>query len=274
MIRHHFWHVEIDSKAVNHARRKGTIGMHAAAEQRSFLWAAGQLCAIGGHLLVSLPPVGTRPGITQEWAQTLDWAQQLGLMLLQLEPATLPYVTPPFERNALKTEGLYTMADEWRRGDLAVFYHTHRATIPRPIPPGEDEWIEEVLLGMRVRIRRQSDGDFHDPSLRSLIPGDILPSVSRREPRRRCADVWTSGNRIFACQGRHILQQIVQAVAVDQPPCETVAAALHRPLRIQEAKLIARTAHKIQRIARLEHKETAYFAEGKAYARVARTSRA
>ncbi len=34
LIRHHFWHVEIDPKAVNHARRKGTIGIQAAAEQR------------------------------------------------------------------------------------------------------------------------------------------------------------------------------------------------------------------------------------------------
>jgi hypothetical protein len=34
LIRHHFWHVEIDERAVNHARRKGKAGMHAAAEQR------------------------------------------------------------------------------------------------------------------------------------------------------------------------------------------------------------------------------------------------
>jgi hypothetical protein len=100
----------------------------------SFLWAACQLCAIGGHLLVSLPPLGTRPGIVRERAHTLDWTQQLGLTLLRVEPATLPYVTPPFERNALKAEGLYTIADEWRRGDLAVFYYAQRATIPRPIP--------------------------------------------------------------------------------------------------------------------------------------------
>ena len=241
---------------------------------RSFLWAACQLCAIGGHLLVSLPPVGTRPGIVQEWAHTVDWAQQLGLTLLRLEPATLPYVTPPFERNTLKAEGLYTILEEWRRGDLAVFILTQQATIPRPLPPGEDEWIEEVLLGMRIRIRCQQDGDFQDPSLRSLIPGDILPSVSRREPRRRSADVWTSGNRIFACQGRHILRQIVQAVAKGQSPCEAVAASLNQPLHMQEAKLITRTAHKIQQIARLEQKEHARFEEGEEYARVAHTSRA
>lgn len=34
LIRHHFWHVEIDERAINHARRKGKAGMRTAAEQR------------------------------------------------------------------------------------------------------------------------------------------------------------------------------------------------------------------------------------------------
>jgi len=34
LIRHYFWHLDIDIKAVNYARRKGKIGMGAAAENR------------------------------------------------------------------------------------------------------------------------------------------------------------------------------------------------------------------------------------------------
>ena len=34
LIRHHYWHAEIDQRAMNHARRKGKIGMQAAAESR------------------------------------------------------------------------------------------------------------------------------------------------------------------------------------------------------------------------------------------------
>jgi hypothetical protein len=34
LIRHHFWHVEIDQRALNHALRKGRIGLLAAAEKR------------------------------------------------------------------------------------------------------------------------------------------------------------------------------------------------------------------------------------------------
>ena len=33
-IRHHFWHVEIDPRAVNHARRKGASGVEAAVAKR------------------------------------------------------------------------------------------------------------------------------------------------------------------------------------------------------------------------------------------------
>ena len=32
--RHYYWHIEIDQKAINHARRKGKVGMRAAAEKR------------------------------------------------------------------------------------------------------------------------------------------------------------------------------------------------------------------------------------------------
>jgi hypothetical protein len=34
MIRHHFWHLEIDERALNYARRKGKNGMRTAAEHR------------------------------------------------------------------------------------------------------------------------------------------------------------------------------------------------------------------------------------------------
>jgi len=34
MIRHHFWHVQLDQRAVNHARRKGRIQLREAADRR------------------------------------------------------------------------------------------------------------------------------------------------------------------------------------------------------------------------------------------------
>ena len=34
MIRHHFWHVDIDQKAVNYAKRKGISGLHSAVRAK------------------------------------------------------------------------------------------------------------------------------------------------------------------------------------------------------------------------------------------------
>jgi hypothetical protein len=34
LIRHHFWHIDIDEKAVNYARRKGISGLHEAVRNR------------------------------------------------------------------------------------------------------------------------------------------------------------------------------------------------------------------------------------------------
>ena len=34
LIRHHFWHLPFDEKAINHARRKGRVLLHEAAQRR------------------------------------------------------------------------------------------------------------------------------------------------------------------------------------------------------------------------------------------------
>ncbi|MBD2018547.1 hypothetical protein H6F96_31910 [Microcoleus sp. FACHB-53] len=233
---------------------------------QSFLWAACQLCKIGGYILISMPPFGTRPGIEREWINTLDWTQKIGLTLLRLDKMALPYVTPLFELNGLKAEGVHTVPREWRRGNLAVFSRTHQAEVPRPAAvPQEDEWIEEVLLGVRVRIRQPNLSGFADPSLVSVVPRDVLQSVSRRDSRRRLADVWTSGNRIFACQGRGVLQQILRAVAVGRSPYEAVALALERPLSSRETELVSHATNQIINLVSTEQKENLLFGEQRNY---------
>lgn len=209
-----------------------------------------------------MPPFGTRPGIEQEWIDTLDWAQKIGLTLIRLDKMALPYVTPLFELNVLKAEGLHTVPREWRCGNLALFSRSHQTEVPRPaVVLQEDEWIEEVLLGVRVRVRQPDLSSFTNPSLVSIVPGDVLQSVSRRDPRRHLADVWTSGNRIFACHGRGVLQQILKAVAVGRSPYEAVAFALERPLSAKETELVCHTANQIINLVSTEQKENLLFGE-------------
>ncbi|HKQ09497.1 MAG TPA: hypothetical protein VJ464_30530 [Blastocatellia bacterium] len=222
-----------------------------------FIWAATQLCREGGYVIVSIPPVGTRPGVEQDRVALFDWAHELGLTLLRLEPSALPYTSPPFEVNALRAEGLSAVSTEWRAGDLALFSRDRPSDLPRPRLPiaSEGPFVEEQVGTVRIRIRLRHLSGFCDPSLISVVLGDILPSVSRRDERRRLIDVWTSGNRVFACHGTNVLQSILQSLANGQQPDERVAANLVRRLRTEERLLVSQAAKRIKDMIRIEEDE-------------------
>lgn len=229
---------------------------------RLFLWAACQVCTIGGHILVSTPPVGTRPSIEVEWENILKWTQDIGLTLIQVESNILPYISPPFERNALKTEGLCNVPSKWRRGNLATFFHTHYVPTPRPkVSPYEEKWIEEVLSGIRLRIRDDNNQDFRDPSLISFISDNILSSVSRRDNRRKLVDVWTSNNRVFKCEGKFTLQQIMHALANNASPYKALANIFTRQLSDHEVKLVSHAIDQVNHIINLEQNELLLFGD-------------
>ncbi|MGB5970006.1 MAG: hypothetical protein WBG70_16945 [Spirulinaceae cyanobacterium] len=228
----------------------------------SFLWAACQLCQVGGYILISLPPLGTRPGMKQEWEETLNWAKQIGLTLYRLDETALSYKTPNFELNVLKAEGFSTISRKWRRGNLAIFKRTHQIFVPRPkVSYQKEEWIEVVLNGVRIRVRQQNIESFLEPCLVSIVPDDVLKSVSRRDKRRRLADVWTSGNRVFACKGRGILLLILQALVNNKSPHLAVECALKHSLNHHQMKLISQTTNQIINVIEVEQKENLLFEE-------------
>jgi hypothetical protein len=228
-----------------------------------FLWSAAQLCRMGGHVLVSTPPIGTRPGIDRDRKSLLDWARQLGLAYLRADAAILPYCSPPFEINALKAEGLCGILENWRRGDLSVFVKDAQITLPRPMPPpsSEGEWVEESIHGVRVRVRLSETFDFVDPKLLTIVGGDILPSASRRDYRRTLVDVWTSGNRVFACQGRNVLLHILRALATGSSPVEIVAGHVGRELSPGEQTLVKNAVIRMTEIINTERGENSLIGE-------------
>jgi hypothetical protein len=233
---------------------------------RVFLWAAAQLCHVGGTIFVSVPPLGTRPGIAQEWARSLSWAQQLGLSLVRLERTVLNYQTPPFENNALCAEGLISVNPMWRHGDLAIFTHQSLRMACQPhLPASEEMWDEVCVKGVRIRLRRDNENTFADPTLISLVDGDVLASVSRRDPRRRAVNVWTSGNRVFACMGTHILRTILQAIANDRLPLVAVSDQLNRALTALESSQVDYASHQVQDILSQERHEVRGYWEGTFY---------
>lgn len=223
---------------------------------RAFLWCGRSLLMAGGHLLLSLPPEGTRPGVDQELAEAIAWASLLGLRLLKNHQASVRYVTPPFERNALHAQGIYCVPDTWRAGDILEFECAGPLGASRPVTAlYESTWSEVSRDGVRIRVAAGDQESLIAPQLLPLVPGDILASVSRRDPRRSQARVWTSGNRVFGCSDPRTLAIAASAYVGGNQPQARISRILRRRLSAQEQGNIEVALHQLESIIRLEREE-------------------
>lgn len=225
-------------------------------EMTAFLWSASRICTFGGHVLISIPARGTRPGIAAEVGRLLDYSRTVGFEVTRVEPGVLEYESPPFERNALKAAGIALSSGNWRRADLCVLRLAVELNAPRPLPTRISEsWYEEALFGTRMRLRKKFVRRFADPTIIKLVNGDVLPTVSRRHSLRTSVDVWTTGNRVFACAGTAILRIIVRSLACRQDPVVRVAFALRRALSNRERELIGVAAEQSVALAAQEQRD-------------------
>jgi len=223
--------------------------------QRAFLLNAAEICTVGGHILLVSPKVGTRPGILQDWQSILALSQKLGLQYIGNAAHEVEYESPYFERNALKEVGIRNIPSNWRRADLAMFSKVKETrALPRWSWP-EEEWSNEAILGIKLRKDGLFEKDFRNPLLISIVPNDVLPSVSRSDPRRKIADVWTRGNRIFACEGTNVLFRILRSIERKRSPYVEVRQMVGRSLRKTEHQLISRACQQIDQIISMEQEE-------------------
>ena len=225
-------------------------------ETKGFLWTATQMCQLGGHLMMSFPALGTRPGVREEWLRVSKWAEAIGLELREYEPLALSYSTPLFERNVLRTQGFSVVPASWRRGDLVVLEKTRELPVARPVPTGSGrDWEEFVLNGVSIWVQSEPITEFEDPTLVSMFPDDILPTVSRRDARRNSVHVWTAGNRVFTCQGPAILCAILRAIVTNQDSDLHVGRELGHALRDAERFLVFRAENQLREIIKTELSE-------------------
>ena len=161
---------------------------------------AAYCCRSGGYILISLPPEGTRPTALQDRLSLIKFCRRISLEVVEDARLALGYETPFFEANALSAAGLHGVPANWRRGDLIVI--RKMAEGRRPQAPGshrKQDWQELSIGRMRLFVRRSAcPSSSLAKTLDPVVRGAILPSVSRRDIRRRNAQVWTSGNRIYA----------------------------------------------------------------------------
>ena len=233
-------------------------------ETLAFLRTAARICASQGKVLLSSAPDGVRPGIREERERIISGAAESGLRFLGIERLALSYATPFFERNALRADGFAHVARDWRRGDLLIFERTGESPpdTVNAIMRGA-QWEQADISGATIWVRTKNHPGFADPRLVPLVPGDILPTVSRRDDRREAADVWTAGNRIYRCDGSHILSIILHAISVSKAPLEAVQRSLQHSLDHLEAAKVEISIAQVERIIQTELQEMRSFTNGR-----------
>lgn len=199
-----------------------------------FLAAAASICRPNATVVLCQPASATRPGVNQERAVILDRVSSLGLEFRALRSGTVRYVTPHFEAVSLRAamDGA-TIPVSWRRGDVLLFERTS-ISYPIPLPRLRDAQWREITFGpVRIKLAEQPTG----PELGSLTPGDILKTVSRRDPVRKRIGLWTSGNRVFTVANSVTLGELITLCETD---LRNEQFALQRTLRHAEKLRISR----------------------------------
>lgn len=218
---------------------------------RPMLAAAAHACRLGGFVLISLPPDGARPTAEIDRQAALVLAQRLGFVLVERQPLSIAYETPFFERNALRAAGIAT-PPQWRRGDLVLFRKVSAPSLPAPRSQRGRLWTEVAIGRMRLFIGTGENVASGDAELESIVSGDVLPSVSRRDPRRSSANVWTSGNRVFRTDNPQLLIEAAISCAG-----ETMGSGIQPRLwgTMREREAVERVAAELRDLAALEAAE-------------------
>lgn len=158
-----------------------------------FLSAASRICRHGVLIWLCQPTLATRPSIADERAELLEELPQLGLESIHTFNRAVRYQMPHFEAMSLRMAAAeLAVPTNWRTGDLLVLRKVGPTSNTRPVAFSE-QWAE-VHFGP-VHIKLRATGAAED--LANLVPGDVLNTVSRRDPAREKIGFWTSGNRVY-----------------------------------------------------------------------------
>jgi hypothetical protein len=216
---------------------------------RPMLAVASNACRPDGMVLVSLPPSGTRPSAVADCGRVIRFAARIGLDLVEDRTLAIAYDTPFFEINALVAAGIYA-SFQWRRGDLFIFRKSHRPVSLAGVASGRRrEWTEVLIGRMRLLVRGGRPGGGLT-GLQPILAGDILPSVSRRDPRRRSAQIWTSGNRVFKSDNSELVLEAALAASGAE-----IGAGIQPWLWGNLSEAVERVAYQLVALAGLEAAE-------------------
>ena len=175
------------------------------ADTKAFLWATNFACAVGARIVLCQPTLATRPGIAEERATLVNELPQLGYACRRIDVGRARYRTPHFEVTSLRAAAPdLPVPGDWRVGDVLAL---EKAGDPlRELPPSlpTEAWHEVLFGPVRIKLRRTEP-----PDLGQIVTGNVLDTVSRRDPIRDQIGLWTSGNRVFSLNHPKVFAKII-----------------------------------------------------------------
>lgn len=204
------------------------------AVMRSLIWAASRMTEPGGTVVACVPPVLVRPSAVDERRALIRRLHSYRLELVDMQRSGVRYATPPFERFALRAAGVGEDLPEWRVGDLLVARRLPGELGRRPPPPRADRWT--IVGDGAERVAFRDVWGNGDPCLTRLVPGDILPSVSARDPRLASVRVWTARNEVFGCGDPGLAAAIALAITGGIDPARAMSDYLGRALGAEDRR--------------------------------------
>jgi hypothetical protein len=215
-----------------------------------FLAATSHACRLGACILLCQPTTATRPGVSEEREALLAELPRLGLAYVETQQTALRYVTPHFEAMSMRLalQGTRVPVD-WRKGDLVKLRKVALADYVALLSSSGDPWSEVQFGPVRIKMRESDEVD-----LGNLVAGDVLDTVSRRDPVRQRIGFWTSGNRVYTLAHPVTIGQFIELCHTDFVDGRfTLAKAAERAAELSIPECIYRKLFDILLIELEEH---------------------
>jgi hypothetical protein len=149
---------------------------------------------------------------------------QIDIICRTIDAARVRYHMPHFETSSLKIAAPdLLVADDWRVGDVLTLEKISDAPSPLKRPVPAESWREAIFGPFRIKLRRTGT-----TNLGPLVPGDVLDTVSRRDPIRKRIGLWTSGNRVFSLEDPDTIGDLIELCHTDVMKSKfTLGALVH-----------------------------------------------
>jgi hypothetical protein len=183
---------------------------------KTFFVRSSEMLAAGGTLVISFPPMLTRPSIRTERTRLLRIAEQLGLSFTTELRGFTEYRVPSFEYRAYEKYGI-DLDRPWRQGDVLIFRRCAKATVPADIsaePCGR--WDQYDYGAVRLFLK-QNGADGDGPARIAPVSGSsnfAYSSTSSRTQLWKYARLVSTRNQVADVSGAKQLASILQRLAV------------------------------------------------------------